>query len=219
VSQDDTTIVMALIYTGCSSYAPADLFVLLSWCCGIYAICVKENGQFSSTSSFKALVGSIALLLDMVLESSKAKETLKKGALTRTRRALRSVSATIPSFFGRAHQIMQSDSAILTVISNLVALVKSNASQNPIRFIPLIGVTVAVLVRLKYVTVPSDERLPKELQVSSNRSNSLFTHLRNACKVDVTTTYTSIILTSRIPIPFHVLVCLMTAISTGDKSC
>jgi len=112
----------------------------------------------------------------MVLESSKAKETLKKGALSRTRRALRSVSVATLSFFERAYQIPQSESAILVVISSLVALVRSDATQNPIHFISLIGVAVAVLVRLKHMTAPANERLPKELQVSSNCSNKLSTH-------------------------------------------
>jgi len=112
----------------------------------------------------------------MVLESSKAKETLKKGALSRTRRALRSVSVTTLSFFKRAYQIPQSESAIPVVISSLVALVRSDLPQNPIHFISLIGVAVAVLVRLKHTTTPANERLPKELQVSSNCSNKLSTH-------------------------------------------
>ncbi|KAF5354845.1 hypothetical protein D9756_005584 [Leucocoprinus leucothites] len=161
------------------SYAPADLFVLLSWGCGIYAICVKQNEQFSSTPPFKALVGSIALLLDMVLESSKAKGTLKRGALTRTRRALRSSGSTISA-----------------VISNLVALVKSNASQNPIRFLSLIGVAVAVLVRLKHVPTPVNERLPKELQV------------------EIASIYTSSVLLSKTPIPPHSLTSLEDFIAT-----
>jgi hypothetical protein len=68
------------------------LFVLLNWAYGIYTICVKQNENFPTSPAFKALVGSMALLLDMVLESSKSKDTLKRGALVRTRRALRSVS-------------------------------------------------------------------------------------------------------------------------------
>jgi len=112
----------------------------------------------------------------MVLESSKAKETLKKGALSRTRRALRSVGVAILSFFERAYQIPQSDSDIPVVISNLVALVRSDASQNPIHFISLIGVAVAVLVRQKRMTAPANERLPQELQVSFNCGKKLFIH-------------------------------------------
>ena len=75
-----------------SSYAPTDMFALLSWACGIYTVCVEQNEDFSSSPPFKGLVGSIAVLLDMVLESSKSKDALKNGALARTRRALRSVS-------------------------------------------------------------------------------------------------------------------------------
>jgi len=78
--------------------------------------------------------------------------------------------------FERAYQVPQSESVIPVVISSLVALVRSDAPQNPIHFISLIGVAVAVLVRLKHTTTPANERLPKELQVSSNCSNKLSTH-------------------------------------------
>ena len=74
-----------------SSYAPSDLFVLLSWCCGLYTVCIKHNPYFTSSTSWSALVGSLASVLDMISESSKAKPALKHGALVRTRRALRSV--------------------------------------------------------------------------------------------------------------------------------
>lgn len=85
------------------------MFVLLNWACGIYTVCVKQNESFSSSPPFKGLVGSIAVLLDMVLESSKSKDSLKNGALARTRRALRSVSATINAvavfFFGEGNSL------------------------------------------------------------------------------------------------------------------
>lgn len=60
----------------------------------------------------------------------------------------------------------QSGSTIPVVISTLLALVKANASQNPIRFFTLVGVGVAVLVRQKHVPTSPEDRLPKELQVS-----------------------------------------------------
>ncbi|KXN82440.1 Translational activator gcn1 [Leucoagaricus sp. SymC.cos] len=218
------------------SYAPADLFVLLSWTCGIYTICVKENENFSSSPSFKALIGSAALLFDMVLESSKSKATLKRGALTRTRRALRSSGSSLPA-----------------VISTLLALVKANASQNPIRFVPLIGVAIAVLARLKHISTPPQERLPSKLQSGSSLPAVISTllalvkanasqnpirfvpligvaiavlarlkhistppqeRLPSKLQSEVTSIYTSTILMSKTPIPPHVLTSLEDFIST-----
>lgn len=86
-----------------SSYAPSDLFVLLSWSCGLYTVCVKHNPQFTSSNSWKVLIGSMATLLDMVTESTKAKPALKKGALVRTRRALRSVWSNLTSLTHPTH--------------------------------------------------------------------------------------------------------------------
>jgi hypothetical protein len=60
---------------------------------------------------------------------------------------------------------LKSESTIPAVISTLLALVRANASQNPVRFLSLMGVAVAVLVRLKHVPTPPSERLSKELQV------------------------------------------------------
>lgn len=74
-----------------SSYAPSNLFVLLGWCSGLYTVCLESNPKFIETLSWKSLVGSMAILLDMVYDSDRAKPSLKKGALVRVRRALRSV--------------------------------------------------------------------------------------------------------------------------------
>ena len=52
------------------------------------------------SDSWKLLIGSMATLLDMITESTKAKPALKKGALVRTRRALRSVWSG-PAFLTR----------------------------------------------------------------------------------------------------------------------
>ena len=81
-----------------SSYAPSDLFVLLSWSCGLYAVCIKHDPHFTSSNSWKGLITSMAILLDIIAESTKAKPALKKGALVRTRRALRSVWSNLASF-------------------------------------------------------------------------------------------------------------------------
>ncbi|KAF8911690.1 armadillo-type protein [Gymnopilus junonius] len=119
------------------SYAPSDLFVLLSWSCGLYTICVKHNPHFPASSSWRVLVGSLAVLLDMLTESTKAKFSLKKGSLVRTRRALRTEGSKIPE-----------------VISTLLSMSKTN--QTPTRLAMLIGVSVSVLIRLKHVTEEPD---------------------------------------------------------------
>ena len=87
-----------LIMIFSSSYAPSDLFVLLSWSCGLFTVCVKHNAQFTLSDSWRVLIESMANLLDMIAESTKAKPALKKGALVRTRRALRSVWSNLASF-------------------------------------------------------------------------------------------------------------------------
>ncbi|KAE9398973.1 ARM repeat-containing protein [Gymnopus androsaceus JB14] len=128
-----------------SSYAPSDLFVLLSWCSGIYTVCLEANPHFIETSSWRSLVGSKAILLDMIFESDRAKPSLKNGALVRTRRALRSAGDKIPY-----------------LISTLLAHTKN--SQTPLRFVQLIGVAVSVLIRLKNVKEEPVERLSSELK-------------------------------------------------------
>ena len=74
-----------------SSFAAGDMFVLLSWSCRIYAIYVKSDGEFSLSNSWRSLITSMATLLDVILGSGQAKFSLKRGALVRVRRALRSV--------------------------------------------------------------------------------------------------------------------------------
>ncbi|KDR69874.1 hypothetical protein GALMADRAFT_913484 [Galerina marginata CBS 339.88] len=127
------------------SYAPSDLFVLLSWSCGLYTTCVKYNPQFTTSNSWRALVGSMAVLLDMLTESSMAKPSLKKGALVRTRRALRSAGGKVPEF-----------------IATLLAIAKT--SQTPTRLVMLLGVSISVLIRLKNIPEEPVQRLPKELK-------------------------------------------------------
>lgn len=182
------------------------MFVLLNWAYEIYTICVKQNENFPTSLAFKALVGSMALLLDMVLESSKSKDTLKKGAVVRARRALRSVSTLAFVSFMENLTCTQSGSTIPVVISTLLALVKANASQNPIRFFTLVGVAVAVLVRQKHVPTSPEDRLSKELQVSPSLSlaESILTR---GNQTEISTIYTSTILMSRAAIPPHILVC------------
>ncbi|KIK62847.1 hypothetical protein GYMLUDRAFT_242480 [Collybiopsis luxurians FD-317 M1] len=153
-----------------NSYAPSDLFVLLSWCCGIYAVCLETNKNFTQESSYKSIVGSMAVLLDMISDSDRAKPSLKTGALVRVRRALRSAGDKVP-----------------ILISTLLELSSGKNSQNPLKYVQLIGVAVAVVVRLKNVKEAPSERISKEL------------------KSQILTLYTSTLLMSRTPVPHHIL--------------
>ncbi|KIL53983.1 hypothetical protein M378DRAFT_28830 [Amanita muscaria Koide BX008] len=124
-----------------SSYATADMFVLLSWSCGIYTTCANSD-DFVSSNPWKTLINSIAILLDALL-GSEAKPSLKKGALVRVRRALRSSGKNVP-----------------TVIDSLVNQAKTYPT--PLQLVPLIDVAVSVLIRLKHDNQPPEERLPQE---------------------------------------------------------
>lgn len=75
------------------AHASTDVFVLLSWCCGIYTVCLQCNPEFPSERSWSPLVSTIAALLNLLLDkATKTKPTVQKSALVRTRRALRTVS-------------------------------------------------------------------------------------------------------------------------------
>ena len=153
--------------TDYSSYAPSTLFVLLGWSCGLYTVCAKNNPDFATSNPLRALIGSMAFLLDMLTDSSVAKPSLKHGGLVRVRRALRSAPTHIPS-----------------VISTLLALTKS--SQTPLKFVTLIGVSVAVLIRLKHTPEPPISRLPTDL------------------KDAILSLYTTTILMSKATLPPHI---------------
>ncbi|PBK94174.1 hypothetical protein ARMGADRAFT_1101104 [Armillaria gallica] len=113
-----------------------------SWCCGIYTICIRHNLGFSEMQSWNALLGSMALLLDMISDSSRVKESLKHAALVRTRRAFRS--------------------ELSLVIEALLKQAKS--SDHPQRLIPLVGVAIGVLVRLRNITESPSSRLSPVLK-------------------------------------------------------
>lgn len=82
-----------------SSHAAADMFVLLSWCCGLYVACLECNPDFPQTRSWTALLGNMAILVDMILDpSTRSKKSLQKSALVRTRRALRYVRLPMCSY-------------------------------------------------------------------------------------------------------------------------
>ncbi len=120
--------------------------MLLSWACGLYTVCTKHDPHFMASNPSRALVGSLALVLDMVQESSKAKPSLKKGAVVRVRRAFRSAGKLVPN-----------------VIATLLSIAK--AHPTPGRIIELLGVAVSVLIRLKNVQDEPSSRLSQEYKV------------------------------------------------------
>ncbi|TBU31959.1 ARM repeat-containing protein [Dichomitus squalens] len=121
-----------------SSTAAADMFVLHSWCCGLYVTCLGCNPDFTSDRTWPVLLGVMASLLDMLLDpSTRSKNSLQKSALVRTRRAFRQSPETIP-----------------IVIKTLLSFTKTLPS--PLAAVPLIGTAISVLLRLEIV---KDEKL------------------------------------------------------------
>lgn len=57
----------------CRVDAPPNFFVLLSWCSGVYTVCLEANPHSTESSSWRSLVGSMTILLDMVFDSDRAK--------------------------------------------------------------------------------------------------------------------------------------------------
>ncbi|OJA10082.1 hypothetical protein AZE42_06300 [Rhizopogon vesiculosus] len=128
------------------TYAPADIFVLLSWTCGLYATCLRSSPGFTSSSLWKVLVQIFATLFDMQLNrSTRTKPTMQKSALVRTRRALRSAPGGLP-----------------TLMSTLIAQAKS--SQAPLIQISLLSTAVDVTLRLKNVKDESLTQLPPAIK-------------------------------------------------------
>ncbi|KIY43656.1 translational activator GCN1 [Fistulina hepatica ATCC 64428] len=127
-----------------SSYAPSDLFVLFNWVCGIYDICIQTDPAFTSNHAYRPLVTAMALLYDSVNASLQAKPSLKHGAVARARRVLRKNNAQLNSF-----------------VDSLLDMANSKTSQGPIpvRLLPLLGVAIGVLVRLKDALEPPSARL------------------------------------------------------------
>lgn len=134
-----------------SSYAAADLFVLLNWSCGLYTTCLAASPDFVSSDGWRALTGIFATLLDLQLApSTRSKPTMQKSALVRTRRALRSAPQHL-------HLLM----------STLVAHAKS--SQSPLVYIPLLATAVDVTIRLKNAKDQSLRQIPPSVKVSAHR--------------------------------------------------
>ncbi|EKM53603.1 uncharacterized protein PHACADRAFT_125439 [Phanerochaete carnosa HHB-10118-sp] len=129
-----------------SAYPPADMLVLLSWCAGIYSVCVEHNPHFTSSVPWSPLVGSMATLLDLILDkANRAKPSVQKGALVRARRALRSSPRDIHS-----------------VIETLITRAKGHNS--PLHVVSLLGVAVDVKMRLKNVKDDGLKKVDDELK-------------------------------------------------------
>ncbi|KAF8434348.1 armadillo-type protein [Boletus edulis BED1] len=129
-----------------SSYAAADLFVLLNWSCGLYTTCLSANPDVVSSDAWRVLTGILATLLDLLLNPSiRSKPTMQKSALVRTRRALRSAPQHL-------HLLM----------STLVSHAKS--SQTPLIYIPLLSTAVDVTIRLKNVKDDSLTQIPPSVK-------------------------------------------------------
>ncbi|KAF9266994.1 ARM repeat-containing protein [Marasmius fiardii PR-910] len=151
-----------------SSYAPSNLYVLLSWSCRLYTVCIETNPTFTDSQLWTSVLTSMATLLDMLSSSQQAKTSLKNGGIVLVRRALRSANDKIP-----------------TVLSTLISLTKTG--HFPLRYTPLLGVSVSVLIRIKNVEIAPVERLPA--------------HLKN----DLVALYTGSVLMSKTPVPPYVL--------------
>ncbi|KAH7883448.1 armadillo-type protein [Phlebopus sp. FC_14] len=129
-----------------SSYAPADIFILLSWSCGLYTTCLRCSPHFVSSGSWPVLVGILAALLDLQLNrSTRTKPTMHKSALVRTRRALRSAPEHLA-----------------TLMTTLIAQAKT--SQTPLVQIPLLSAGVDVIIHLKDVKDESLKQVPPSVK-------------------------------------------------------
>ncbi|KAH7929550.1 ARM repeat-containing protein [Leucogyrophana mollusca] len=129
-----------------SSYAPGDIFVLLSWSCGLYTTCLQTSPEFSLSESWRVIVGVLATLLDLQLnQSSRTKPTMRKSALVRVRRALRSTPEKLP-----------------VLMATVIAQAKS--SQTPLVQIALLSTAIDVTIRLKNVKDESLTQIPDDVK-------------------------------------------------------
>ncbi|EGO00628.1 hypothetical protein SERLA73DRAFT_71629 [Serpula lacrymans var. lacrymans S7.3] len=130
-----------------SSYAPADIFVLLSWTCGLYTTCLQSNPDFTHIGTWRVLVAIMAALVDMLMnKSTRTKPTMQKSGLVRLRRALRSTPDSLPS-----------------LISTVIAEAKS--SQTPLVQVALLSTAIDVTIRLKNVKDDSLTRISSQAKV------------------------------------------------------
>ncbi|KAH9007605.1 ARM repeat-containing protein [Lactarius deliciosus] len=114
-----------------NSHAPTEAFSLLCWCCGLYAVVVRHSPDFPSSVSWISLVTFMAPLLDILLQSStRAKSSVQKSAIVRTRRALRSSPSHLAPFMN-------------------TLLAQSKTFSSPLVAIPLLGTAADVVTHLK----------------------------------------------------------------------
>jgi hypothetical protein len=147
-----------------ASHAAMDIYVLLNWACGLYSTCLKASADFSSTPSWPITVGLIAILLDLLLSpASHVKPTLRKSALTRARRAMRSVCNFPLCIRSIYPDNIQHPEKLAEVMKTL--LVQAKSSSSPLSVIPLLGASIDVAARLRipahqaYKDVPADVKV------------------------------------------------------------
>ncbi|KZT22524.1 ARM repeat-containing protein [Neolentinus lepideus HHB14362 ss-1] len=137
------------------SLAASNMYVLLSWSCGLYSVCLESNPNFVSSQSWEVLVRVIALLTDLVRHpGTRSKHALQKSALVRTRRALRSHPERLPA-----------------LMETLIRQAKAHSS--PMTPIPLLGISIDVTLRLKNV---KDLALTRLSDSTKNDVISLYTN-------------------------------------------
>lgn len=174
-----------------SSYAAADIFVLLSWSCGLYTTCLSASPDFVSSDAWRVLTGVFATLLDLQLSpSTRSKPTMQKSALVRTRRALRSAPQHL-------HLLM----------SMLVTHAKS--SQTPLVYIPLLGTAVDVTIRLKNIKDESLKQIPLSVKASAHLV-LLYAFLVDWAQEGIVNLYTTHVLMSKTTVSAHSSVRLPT---------
>ncbi|KDR74210.1 hypothetical protein GALMADRAFT_227307 [Galerina marginata CBS 339.88] len=104
----------------------------------------------------------MAVMFDMLIEWSMAKPSLKKGALVRTPRALRSVCNQTYRCPSGLHLSPIGWWESPEFIATLLVIAKT--SQAPTRLVMLLGVSISVLIRLKNIPEALVQRLPTELK-------------------------------------------------------
>ena len=142
------------------------MFVLLGWCCGLYAVCVEVDKHFASSHSWNLLTGSLALLVDILMNPTAcAKPSMKQSVLVRTRRALRSVRDHYHDRRGCAAVLtyLKAPQYLMDLLNTLI--LHSKSSSSPLASIPLLGIAVDVVGHLKNVKDQSLKSVPENIKV------------------------------------------------------
>ncbi|KIJ51382.1 hypothetical protein M422DRAFT_43931 [Sphaerobolus stellatus SS14] len=113
-----------------SSSAPGNQFVLLNWACVVYTWICQSSSKFSD-QALKSILSTLASLLDSLLDqTAHIKQAIRRGAVVRARRAIRSKPDVIPT-------------AITTVLSS------TKGASNTLTFATLLGLIIDVSLHLK----------------------------------------------------------------------